>query len=299
MADMYYNSKDVDYDAFYRQVGGDRYKPASSVTAQGLAIRPVQTVPIDPKTGSVLLPPAPTNRPVRVSPTVAETRAEQAAAQARLNSIAYYKAINANDVIGSSAPPPQTKPAYQPPVINAATPINGWSLGLSSPPSQTSAVSAIASALAPKVAPTPMTLPGIMPISPASAAPVSRAPSSAGESIIYTIQPGDTLSSIAKDIYGSAQAYKGIAAANNISNPDKIQVGQKIVLGSGTPTTGSPVAKALTSGSTSGGGGSYTIKSGDTLSAIAKANGTTVAELAKKNNISDPNKIFAGASLRI
>lgn len=43
----------------------------------------------------------------------------------------------------------------------------------------------------------------------------------------------------------------------------------------------------------------YTIKKGDTLSKIAKANGTTVAELAKSNKITDPNKIFAGASLNI
>ena len=42
---------------------------------------------------------------------------------------------------------------------------------------------------------------------------------------------------------------------------------------------------------------SYKIKSGDTLSAIAAKNGTTVAALKKLNNIKDANKIRAGASL--
>lgn len=43
----------------------------------------------------------------------------------------------------------------------------------------------------------------------------------------------------------------------------------------------------------------YTIKRGDTLGALAKANGTTIEELAKYNSIADPNKIYAGATLKI
>lgn len=44
----------------------------------------------------------------------------------------------------------------------------------------------------------------------------------------------------------------------------------------------------------------YQIKSGDTLGAIAAANKTTVADILKANpNISDPNKISAGASLNL
>jgi len=42
----------------------------------------------------------------------------------------------------------------------------------------------------------------------------------------------------------------------------------------------------------------YTIAKGDTLSAIAKRQGTTVAELKRINNISDPDKIQAGAKLK-
>lgn len=41
------------------------------------------------------------------------------------------------------------------------------------------------------------------------------------------------------------------------------------------------------------------VKSGDTLSQLAKANGTTVAELARLNNIADVNKIFVGQELQL
>ena len=43
----------------------------------------------------------------------------------------------------------------------------------------------------------------------------------------------------------------------------------------------------------------YKIKSGDTLSQIAKKNNTTVKTLQKINNIADPNKIRAGKTLNL
>ena len=43
----------------------------------------------------------------------------------------------------------------------------------------------------------------------------------------------------------------------------------------------------------------YTVKKGDTLSAIAKKYGTTYQELAKNNGISDPNKINVGQKLNV
>lgn len=45
--------------------------------------------------------------------------------------------------------------------------------------------------------------------------------------------------------------------------------------------------------------GGYVIKSGDTLSQIAKDNNTTVAELARLNDIEDVNKIYAGQKLNL
>ena len=43
----------------------------------------------------------------------------------------------------------------------------------------------------------------------------------------------------------------------------------------------------------------YKVKSGDTLSQIAQANGTTVSELASLNGISNPNLIYAGQTLKL
>jgi hypothetical protein len=48
----------------------------------------------------------------------------------------------------------------------------------------------------------------------------------------YTVQKGDTLSKIAQQFYGHANEYKKIFEANKniLSDPDKIQVGQKLVI---------------------------------------------------------------------
>lgn len=43
----------------------------------------------------------------------------------------------------------------------------------------------------------------------------------------------------------------------------------------------------------------YTVKSGDTLSEIAKKFNTTYQEIARKNNIKNPNKIYVGQVLKI
>ena len=46
----------------------------------------------------------------------------------------------------------------------------------------------------------------------------------------YTVKKGDTLWSIAQEYLGSGAKYKQLAAINNISNPDRIYVGQVIKL---------------------------------------------------------------------
>ena len=50
----------------------------------------------------------------------------------------------------------------------------------------------------------------------------------AAEAKSYTVQPGDTLSKIAKQVYGNAGSYMKIFEANKdkLSDPNKIQVGQ-------------------------------------------------------------------------
>ena len=98
-------------------------------------------------------------------------------------------------------------------------------------------------------------------------------------SITYTVKKGDTLSGIASK-YGTT--YQELARINGIANPDKIYPGQVIKInGSSTSST------------------IYTVKKGDTLTAIAKKYGTTINKIANDNNIADPNKIYTGQKLVI
>jgi LysM repeat protein len=48
----------------------------------------------------------------------------------------------------------------------------------------------------------------------------------------YKVQPGDTLSKISKEFYGDANKYQQIFEANRdkLENPDKIRVGQELVI---------------------------------------------------------------------
>ncbi len=48
----------------------------------------------------------------------------------------------------------------------------------------------------------------------------------------YTVQAGDSLSKIAKEMYGNASEYQKIFEANRdkLSDPDKIQPGQQLVI---------------------------------------------------------------------
>ena len=49
-----------------------------------------------------------------------------------------------------------------------------------------------------------------------------------GSGTVYGVRSGDTLSKISKSFYGNANEYMKIAKANNIPDPNKIQVGQQL-----------------------------------------------------------------------
>lgn len=66
-------------------------------------------------------------------------------------------------------------------------------------------------------------------VAPAASAPPVAAPAApAAAQQTYTVQGGDTLSKIAKQFYGNANAYMKIFEANKdqLKDPDKIQIGQ-------------------------------------------------------------------------
>jgi hypothetical protein len=59
---------------------------------------------------------------------------------------------------------------------------------------------------------------------PAGDKPTGTAPTT------YTVQAGDTLSKIARTVYGDGRKYPIIQKANNITDPSRIQVGQVLVI---------------------------------------------------------------------
>lgn len=109
---------------------------------------------------------------------------------------------------------------------------------------------------------------------PAPAAPAPK-PAPTGT---YTVRAGDNLTRIAST-HGTTVA--ALVAANGISNPDLIRVGQVLKL------TGS--APAAT----------YTVKAGDNLSGIAGRYGTTWQRLQALNGLSNPNLIHPGQVLKV
>lgn len=106
----------------------------------------------------------------------------------------------------------------------------------------------------------------------------------------YSVKAGDSLSAIAAR-YG--MSYETLARLNNISNPNRIYVGQVLKLSSGSTVSN------VVNHSTASAAGSYTVKSGDSLSAIATRYGMSYETLARLNNISDPNRIYVGQTLNL
>lgn len=109
----------------------------------------------------------------------------------------------------------------------------------------------------------------------------------------YTVQSGDTLSGIATEFATTVQA---LAQLNDISNPNRIYVGQRLLVQEQSSHSTTPSTPANTNPSTAT---SYTVQSGDNLSSIADKFGTNWEALAQLNNLSNPNRIYVGQVLRL
>ena len=97
----------------------------------------------------------------------------------------------------------------------------------------------------------------------------------------YTVQSGDTLSGIAS-AYGTS--WQHLAELNGLSDPNVIYPGQVLAVDGSAPA---PAAQT------------YTVQSGDTLSGIASAYGTSWQRLADINGIENPDMIYAGQVITI
>ncbi len=155
----------------------------------------------------------------------------------------------------------------------------------------------------------------------------------------YTVQEGETLWSIAEKSYGDGYAWVEIAKANKISEADSIEKGQKLIIPKITPTkvevamvspttvptevvkptapsTPTPVVtkapQAMDNGAQKGmedanvmqkiTANTYTVVAGDNLWTIAVrayGDGYKWVDIAKNNNLDNPNLIFSGNVLKL
>jgi LysM repeat protein len=107
----------------------------------------------------------------------------------------------------------------------------------------------------------------------------------------YKVKSGDTLSSIAGQFDIS---WQDLAAANGLNSRSTLRVGQELIVplpgGNPAPAPTSAPAEAPTT---------YTVKSGDSLSAIATRFGITWQALAQANGLTGSSRLNVGQKLII
>lgn len=136
-----------------------------------------------------------------------------------------------------------------------------------------------------------------------SPAPEPAAPAAAAAGSVYTVKSGDTLGAIA--------ARHGVKLSevfgwNGLNLGSIIYPGQQVKIGGGAaapapapaPAAPAPVAPAATPAPAPA-SGSYTIKSGDTLSGIAARNGVKLADILSANRLTMSSIIYPGQKLAL
>ena len=120
-----------------------------------------------------------------------------------------------------------------------------------------------------------------------------------GERIVYKVKSGDYLGRIASRHRCTVSQIK---KWNNLKS-DNLRVGQRLVIyrgggGSSSSSTSSSSSSSSSSAAQSSGAATYTVKSGDTLSAIATRHGISVNQLKEWNGLSS-NNIKPGQVLKV
>lgn len=143
---------------------------------------------------------------------------------------------------------------------------------------------------------------GLMPGSPEQKKEASGTSTGPIESpTTHVVEAGDTLWSISEKFYKTGYNWQDLAKANNIANPDWIQVGQMLNIPVVTPIyppgqVNSGIMDKKPDSKT------YTIVSGDNLWNIAVAqygNGFRWGDIAKANTLTNPNLIYPGNVLTL
>ena len=110
----------------------------------------------------------------------------------------------------------------------------------------------------------------------------------------YTVQTGDTLGEIAEQFGVTVEA---LAAANGITNPDTLDVGQVLTIP--IPGTADTTTTTETPDTTSTEEQIHIVKAGENLFRIGLQYGLSWVTLAQYNGIANPNSITAGQTINI
>jgi LysM repeat protein len=108
------------------------------------------------------------------------------------------------------------------------------------------------------------------------------------EDMVHIVQPGETLYRISVR-YGVSMDT--IAQANQISNRERILVGQRLTIPDMTNAVENPLIAAEPT--------HHVVQPGETLASIANRYGLTVSQIAQINNIANPNRILRGQTLTV
>jgi N-acetylmuramoyl-L-alanine amidase len=147
-----------------------------------------------------------------------------------------------------------------------------------------------------------------------AAATLLASPAAASADFAHVVAPGESLSSVAAL---DGLSVSQLAAANGVSSDSMLSTGSTLQIppqdsqatavsgtssGSSedTSSVSTPDASPDSSGTTtSGGSGSYVVQPGDTLSAIAARDGTSVDQLAAANGLDPAGILLTGAVLSL
>ncbi len=114
----------------------------------------------------------------------------------------------------------------------------------------------------------------------------------------YTVKAGDTLSKIGRQ---NDVTYSELIRWNNISDPSKIGVGQKLIVSgpsASKPAASKPSPKTSKVSTTSSRSAYYSVSRGDTFYAISRKNDISLSKLKELNPGVDPSRIIIGQKLK-
>jgi LysM repeat protein len=125
----------------------------------------------------------------------------------------------------------------------------------------------------------------------------------ANAAVIHTVQPGETLWSIAA---ANNFTTRALAAANGLSENSNVVLGTPIKIPSVAEAAaalggGGPVTSSGSSSSTAGAppAGAYTVRAGDTLSSIAGRSGVPMIAVANMNGVDPSRPLLIGTVLKL